>query len=516
MKNKSQNKSMFFFTIFLIIIIFVVFQYSQVRSYNQRISDLKDNLHKQYTHQINTIVNNYGIAAQIYFDEVIKNNESVIDLVAAANYTNESEKKILREELYDLLKDTYQNASENNFRQFHFHLKDCTSFLRLHKPEFFGDNLEGVRDTVCNTRNSHTSTFGFEEGKVHNGYRFVFPLLKNNEYIGSVEVSASPLVITDSVEEAHDSPGLFIMSKSLSDEKVVADLINTNYLESDISSNYYYDKEVYEQLFGSENQAENNFILRINDVIKEDIENDLEKEEDFVINTEVDNLSYSVVFLAVDNFREEHAGYFIFYDRDRETPILIRSFWINIGLASVLWLALISIRMIINRSEKKLFELSVTDNLTGLLSRRGFFMSAKVLYEYSQRLDGLWICFMDVDKLKTINDVYGHEEGDEAIIAVAEILKKTFRKSDVIGRIGGDEFAVCGFYAAKSDELFITRMDKNLESFNKTSSKPYTLSVSKGCLMKSEDMKDATLAEIIQEADKRMYASKANRRKNAS
>ncbi len=516
MKNKPHNKNMLILTICIITIIFIVMQYAQVRSYNQRISDRKYELNKHYAHQINTIVSNYGVAAQIYFDEAVNNNERVIELIAAANHANDPEKKIFREELYDLLKNTYQNASENNFRQFHFHLEDCTSFLRFHKPELFGDNLEGVRDTVCNTRNSHTSTFDFEEGKIYNGYRFVFPLFKNNEYIGSMEVSTSPLVITESVEEAYDSSGLFMISKSLSDEKVMADLINTNYLESDISSNYYYDKEVYEQLLGSENQAENNFILRINDVIKEDIENDLEKEEDFVINTEVDNLPYSVAFLAVDNFKGEHAGYFVFYDRDRETPILIRSFWINICLASVLWLALISIRMVIYRSEKNIFKLSVTDNLTGLLNRRGFFMSAKVLYENSQRLDGLWICFMDVDKLKTINDSYGHEEGDEAIIAVAEILKNTFRKSDVIGRIGGDEFAVCGFYAAKSDELFITRMDKNLESFNKTSSNPYTLSVSKGCLMKREDMKDATLAEIIAEADRRMYASKANRRKNAS
>jgi len=516
MKNKSRNKNMMVINICAVTIGFIILQYMQVRSYNQKVSDQNDEQLEHYDHQISTITNNYNTAAEIYYDETIKNNESVIQVIAAANTASDSEKILLRNNLYNQLESTYQNANENHFRQFHFHLKDCTSFLRFHKPKKFGDNLEGVRDTVCNTRDTHTFTYGFEEGKVYNGFRFVFPLFMNNEYIGSMEVSISPNAITDAIEETYDNSGFFIMKKSVTDEKVMADLINTNYLDSDISSKYYYDKEIYEQFFDAENQAENHFILNINEKIKSGIENGLELGKDFVINTEIDNLPYIVSFFAIDNFKEEHVGYFVFYDIDYKIQRLKTLFLINISLASVLWITLISVRIIIYKSEIKLMKLSVTDGLTGMLNRRGFFLSAQVLYENSQRMDGLWICFMDVDKLKTINDLYGHEEGDEAIIAVADILKKTFRKSDVIGRIGGDEFAVCGFYTTKSDELFITRMEKNLESFNKTSSKPYTLSVSKGCLMKSEDMKDATLTEIIAEADKRMYASKINRRKNVS
>jgi len=516
MKNKSRNKNMLIINICAVTIVFIILQYMQVRSYNQKVSDQNDEQLERYDHQISTIINNYNTAAEIYFDETIKNNVSIIQLIAAANTANDSEKVILREDLYNQLESTYQNANENHFRQFHFHLKDCTSFLRFHKPEKFGDNLEGVRDTVCNTRDTHAFTYSFEEGKVYNGFRFVFPLFMNNEYIGSMEVSISPNAITDAVEETCDNSGFFIMKKSVTDEKVMVDLINTNYLDSDISSKYYYDKEIYEQFFNAENQAENHFILNINEKIKSSIENDLELGKDFVINTEIDSLPYTVSFFAIDNFKEEHVGYFVFYDKDYRIQRLKTLFLINISLASVLWITLISVRIIIYKSEIKLMKLSITDGLTGLLNRRGFFLSAQVLYENSKRMDGLWICFMDVDKLKTINDLYGHEEGDKAIISVADILRNSFRKSDVIGRIGGDEFAVCGFYATESDESFIKRIDERLESFNKTSSKPYSLSVSKGCLMKSKDMKDATLTEIIAEADRRMYASKINRRKNVS
>ena len=263
MKNKSRSKVMFVFTIAIITILFIGLLYLQIKSYNRDIKDHNSELSGYYANQINTIVSNYGVAAQVYFEEAVNNNEKVIDLVAAANDASDSEKKILRDELYDLLKTTYQNAITKNARQFHFHLKDCTSFLRLHKPESFGDSLEGIRDTVCTTRNTHARSFGFEEGRASNGYRFVFPLFKNDEYIGSVEMSYSPSVITKAVEEVRGSPGLFIIKKSVSDEKVFTDLTNTYCLDSDISNEYYYDKEVYEQLFGAENETANNLYCRL-------------------------------------------------------------------------------------------------------------------------------------------------------------------------------------------------------------------------------------------------------------
>ncbi|MFH1445819.1 MAG: diguanylate cyclase [Chloroflexota bacterium] len=471
-------------------------------------SERNDNVLEHYDHEINIILKSYKIIAQTYYEETVKNNEDIIELLTAANYTNDSEKIILREELYDLTKETYQNAKEKNFRHLSFALKDCTNFLRVHQPDIFGDNLEGVRDTVCNTKDTQAFTEGFEEGRTFNDYRYVFPLFKDDEYIGSVEMSISLAAIMEILPESYHGSGVFIILKSITNTKVTGDLIDVNYLDSDISTKYFYDREIYEHFFDGDKQIKSDVLLGVNSMIKKDIENDLDKGEDFVINIEFENLPYSVSFINIDNFKEEHAGYLVFYATDHVIPGLKRELLINSSLIWSLWLAIISICTLVYYGGNKLHNLSI-DSLTGLLNRRGFFMNAQVLYEYSQRPNGFWICFMDMDKLKAINDEYGHKEGDEAIIAVAEVLKNSFRKSDVIGRIGGDEFAVCGISASKSSSIILARLNKHLEGYNENKIKPYTLSLSIGFL-EGEEMKDMTLEHMLAEADRRMYINKAN------
>jgi len=478
-------------------------------------NNIFNELQEHYGQQISTIINIYKIVAQVYYTETINNNKDIIELLAAANYANDSEKMVLREELYDLTKEIYQNAEEKDIRHLHFALKDCTSFLRVHKPDVFDDNLEGIRDTVCNTRDTQAFIEGFEEGAIFNGYRYVFPLFKEDEYIGSVGMSIVPTAVMETTEELFDNLGVFIILESITDEKVIGDLIGTNYLESDISSKYYYDKETYEHLFDADKQMNPDLLLGVNELVKKDIENDLRKGEDFVINTEFENLPYSISFIHIDNFKGEHAGYFVFYDTDYAIPRLKKQLWIYSGLIWLLWLAIIIIRTLIYYGRDRLYNLGITDNLTGLLNHRGFFMNAQALYEYSQRQNGFWICFMDMDRLKAVNDEYGHKEGDEALIAVAEILKKNFRKSDAVGRIGGDEFAVCGISASKSSSTFLARLNKHLEEYNEKKIKPYTLSLSIGCL-EGEDTKDMTLEEMLAEADRRMYIDKANSHSNVS
>lgn len=518
MKSKQQkiNEVILILSICIIIIIFSILQYIQIISFNQSVSERNNELQEHYNHQISTIVSIYKIVAQTYYEEAVNNNKDIIELLAEANYANDSEKIILRKELYDLTKGTYQNAKEKNIRHFHFALKDCTSFLRVHKPDIFGDNLEDVRATVINTRDTQAFTEGFEEGVTHNGYRYIFPLFMDNEYIGSVGMSISLSAIVEKTEELFDGSSMFIILKSISDEKEMDDLINLNYLDSDISTNYYYDREIYKHIFDTGKQVRFDVLLGINSMmIKKDIENDLDKWEDFVINTEFGDMSYSVSFINIDNFKDEHIGYLIFYDTDYVIPGLKRELLIKSSLIWLFCLAVITIRTLLFYGRNRLYNLSIADNLTGLLNRRGFMLNAQVLYEYSQRQNAFWICFMDMDKLKVINDEYGHKEGDEAIIAVAEVLKNSFRKSDVIGRIGGDEFAVCGISTSKSSSVILARLNKHLEGYNENKIKPYTLSLSIGFL-EGEEMKDMTLEHMLAEADRRMYINKVNNRSNVS
>ena len=94
-------------------------------------------------------------------------------------------------------------------------------------------------------------------------------------------------------------------------------------------------------------------------------------------------------------------------------------------------------------SELKMRELALKDILTGLYNRRGFLTFAEQLLRLSDRTHrGLILIYADLDNLKQINDDHGHEEGDRALVIIADVFRETFRDSDVIGRVGGDEFAI--------------------------------------------------------------------------
>ena len=119
---------------------------------------------------------------------------------------------------------------------------------------------------------------------------------------------------------------------------------------------------------------------------------------------------------------------------------------------------------------------------------------------------------MDLDGLKYINDTFGHNEGDKAISAFADILKTTLRKDDIIGRIGGDEFVV--FSSIKPNEKgdrLIERLKKGLELYNSENPLPYTLSASIGSTVLTEATKECFEAAILG-ADSLLYEEKTKRR----
>jgi diguanylate cyclase (GGDEF)-like protein len=160
-------------------------------------------------------------------------------------------------------------------------------------------------------------------------------------------------------------------------------------------------------------------------------------------------------------------------------------------------------------AQEALRQLSLTDELTGLYNRRGFFTLAEQHLTIARR-EGkeASLIYADMDGLKTINDTLGHDEGSKALKGVAEILRKTFRGSDVVARIGGDEFVILESHASPDDaQNSITRLRENLTEYNETSDLKYQLSISTGIVrVKHEDF--STLENLLTQADELMYEEK--------
>jgi diguanylate cyclase (GGDEF)-like protein len=164
------------------------------------------------------------------------------------------------------------------------------------------------------------------------------------------------------------------------------------------------------------------------------------------------------------------------------------------------------------RLEEKLSSLSITDELTGLYNRRGFFALAEQQLKIAERSKKkALIFFADLDGLKPINDTLGHKEGDQALKETAVILKKTFRDSDIIARMGGDEFAVFVIDADDDIKQILTnRLENAITLFNRFEGKTYRLSFSTGVAeYNHEDPR--SLDELVAEADTFMYENKRRR-----
>ena len=153
--------------------------------------------------------------------------------------------------------------------------------------------------------------------------------------------------------------------------------------------------------------------------------------------------------------------------------------------------------------------LALIDELTGLYNRRGFVSIGEQHVQLADRTKKeMVLLFIDLDHLKRINDTRGHLEGDQALIETATILSNTFRKSDLIARIGGDEFAVLAIETRRNNvERLTARLQENLDAFNTGGNRPYKLSLSVG--MSFYDPEDpCVIDELLARADRSMYEQK--------
>jgi diguanylate cyclase (GGDEF)-like protein len=163
--------------------------------------------------------------------------------------------------------------------------------------------------------------------------------------------------------------------------------------------------------------------------------------------------------------------------------------------------------------DRELRYLALTDDLTCLFNRRGFFAAATQQLKLAQR-DGqnLLLLFCDVNNLKKINDTYGHHEGDLALIRTADALEKSLRGSDILSRLGGDEFvALASERSEQTQEIILRRLEKNLKKSSVGEAR-YDLSVCVGAA-RFDPRRAVTLGELMVQADKAMYEKKRSTQK---
>lgn len=177
------------------------------------------------------------------------------------------------------------------------------------------------------------------------------------------------------------------------------------------------------------------------------------------------------------------------------------------------WLKNVSTGLHISRTTHRLESLSTRDGMTGVYNRRGMELMLDQMLRRAAPQDSVLAFVIDMDRLKHINDTYGHADGDFGINAICAAALRITDSTELCVRAGGDEFYIVGIgdYSPGDAEARIHRFRQALDETNATLHKPYTLSASIGsaCIPLASGM---TVMGIIRIADAKMYENKVQKK----
>ena len=161
------------------------------------------------------------------------------------------------------------------------------------------------------------------------------------------------------------------------------------------------------------------------------------------------------------------------------------------------------------RSYSRIKYYSEYDTLTKVYNRRAGITRLDQIFPLDERRNNVVsLCFIDVNGLKQVNDVLGHNHGDDLIVSVVEVIKTVIRENDFIIRLGGDEFLlVFAGISLETAEKVWGRILAGYEKINEEENRPYIISVSHGVVSRSNSEK-SQVDELIKRADEKMYEEK--------
>ena len=449
--------------------------------------------------------------SKIFYDTEI-NSPEIIEIMREASHTKNLKKQaILRERLLSRLSETYEHMKKYHVRQLHFHLPQAISFLRFHRPSKFGDSLVGIRETLEYVNKNKTPINAFEEGRIFNGFRNVFPLYKGDEFVGTVEISFAFDGMQELLSSVDSTSYLFMIQNKVVDKKVFVDEKN-NYESSEFSG-YDYDKVTLKDTM----QMGLSEMHIINKKIASRVKNQLQKGELFSIEFSdsviYDNHTIVISFAPVLNLDSKVVAYIIHYEFGDFIDIILRNIkiiFLVLTFSALLLSAILTAILVNERKKQKfIYDLAVHDALTGIYNRHGIneIINQKI-EEFKRVKSKLSVIFFDIDFFKRVNDTYGHDIGDYVLKNIAKLVSSEIRSSDIFARWGGEEFILFLPNTSLEEALKVAeKLRKSIEeyAFNDID----TITCSFGV---TELQEDDTKESFLKRVDNLLYEAKESGR----
>ncbi len=357
-----MKKSILFSLIFILLsaLSYLILNYEK----DKKIEQYLDTKTKQYTQNYNALYSEYKKLSLVIFKTKI-NTKEVQSIFKSRD----------RNKLYTHLIETYSLLKFNNIKQLHFHLPNNDSFLRFHRPKKYGDNLTNIRETVKYVNETKKPIDGFEEGRIYNGYRFVYPLFYNKEHIGSVEVSFSTAAMNLEFIKNYKIISNFLILKDRVDNKVFKSEKN-NYIQTPFKK-FYVEKKTLSFIGKNTNH-------KLKEPISENTRKHIDK---YALSNKslslYDNKRKEVItFIKVKNpITKKVAGIFTVRSDAKYIHNKINNFYLSLSIL-ILFIAniLFFIYIIKNNNRKLKTILEEADSGIALMSLDGSFLEVNHIY----------------------------------------------------------------------------------------------------------------------------------------
>lgn len=264
---------------------------------------------------VGQIASGYQTISEILVAE-IQREPGALEVFSRAAQADEAERESIRQNLLEMLDPVYQRMRDAGLQQMHFHLPDNTSFLRFNQPERYGDDLSTTRETVRLANERQEPYFGFEEGQLFNGFRYVFPLFFEGEHIGSLETVLTFAEIQAALDNQLGGVSTFILLRESVAANIFADQI-ANFIPTTLNDAYLYDRETLELL---SNIADDDFALdrleRVNESIAGQAASEMSQGVAVTIEVSEAGQNYVVSFQPINDVNGNQVAYIIRYQID--------------------------------------------------------------------------------------------------------------------------------------------------------------------------------------------------------
>ena len=355
----------------------------------------------------------------------------------------------IRQALLARVKGGWDEMSETfGIRQLHYHLgPGSLSFLRVHRPEKYGDRMDDLRYTIVDTHEEKTGRYGFETGRIYSGLRSVVPIWtidpesQERSYVGALEVGTSFDQLLSSFSASYSVHAAVFLTKDHVESKMFPEFVK-KFFAANPKLDFYLEAASSEQ----DQKEVEDLLPRV------DLAAGFTTKSAQLIDLSGRSLSAYYFplrdYQGIRDSRLPPAGFVLFWDDVTDlVQEFRRSVWINVVFAIVGFVVIETILLVVFKREVRLEALkkqAMTDGLTGLFNRHYFEKTLERELNQARRSEkDLSLIVFDVDFFKKYNDRYGHQSGDGCLIAVAGAIKESLRReSDWAVRFGGEEFVV--------------------------------------------------------------------------